>query len=262
MNTAIGLPSMLPGTDGATVVRWAEAAEAAGFTSLTTTDRVAYGNQEPLLALAAAAAVTQHVKLMPTVLLVAVRDPVLLAKQLATLDVLSNGRLILGAGVGGRPDDFAITGRPFHNRGRRFEQDLELMRRVWRGEAVGEDGVTVCPKPSQSGGPPILIGAMAEKALARVGKYDGYIRTGGPEGAEAPLEIVRKSWEEAGRKGKPRLVSNVYFALGEEVAERGKAYMMDYYKFAGPMAERIASGLITTDERVAEVLQGLQKLGF
>lgn len=263
MNTGIGLPSMLPGTDGATVVRWAEAAEAAGFTSLTTTDRIAYGNQEPLMALSAAAAVTQHVKLMPTVLLVAVRQPVLLAKQLASLDVISNGRVVLGAGVGGREDDFAIAGMPFRSRARRFEESIELMRRVWNGEPVGEAGVTVGPKPVQRGGPPILIGAIADQAIARVGKFaDGFIRTGGPEGAEKSLEIVRKSWEENGRKGKPKLVTNLYFALGEEAAPKGRAYMMDYYSFAGPAAERIASGLLTTVDEVANAMQGLQKLGF
>lgn len=100
MERAIGLPATIPGTAGATVVRWARLAEERGFSSLGIIDRLCYPNQEALMALAAAAAVTERVRLMPTVLVAPLRDPALLAKQVATLDVLSGGRVVLGWGWG------------------------------------------------------------------------------------------------------------------------------------------------------------------
>ncbi len=263
MRAGIGLPSMLPATKGANVIHWAEAAEAAGFDSLSSIDRVCYGNQDALIAFAGAAAVTQHIRLMTTVLLAGVREPVMLAKQLASLDVLSNGRVTLGLGAGMRKDDFAATGQRYNNRGKRLEQTIETMRRVWRGEPAGDNAGPVGPKPVQPGGPPIYIGAMSDAAIARVGKYaDGYIGAGSPDMAAAIIEKVSKSWQAAGRSGKPKFVATAYFALGEAAAEQGRAYLQDYYSFMGPAADFMAQSLLTTVDAVAQTYQRLVKMGF
>ena len=102
IRVGIGLPNPVPGATGAQIIEWAKRAEAAGFAGLATIDRLAYPNHEPLLTLAAAAAVTSRIGLFPDILLGALRPPALLAKEALTLDQLSGGRLTLGLGTGGR----------------------------------------------------------------------------------------------------------------------------------------------------------------
>jgi alkanesulfonate monooxygenase SsuD/methylene tetrahydromethanopterin reductase-like flavin-dependent oxidoreductase (luciferase family) len=264
MRIGIGIPSMIPGTDGPTVVKWAKAGDAGPFSSLTTIDRVCFGNAEPVTALAAAAAVTERVKLMTTVLLAGVREPVMLAKQLATLDVLSGGRVVLGIGVGSRPDDFAATGQPYHNRGRRVERTIEIMRQVWRGEPVSAEAGPVGPLPVQPGGPPILLGAIAERAIARIGKCaDGFIGAGGLERGVAIVEQVKAHWRAQGRPGTPILVASLYFALGPDTQARGSAYIRSYYSSSMTQAaEAVVGGLITTRQAVTTAIERLEEAGY
>lgn len=117
MRIGIGLPNPVPGCPGSLFVPWARRAEERGFSSLATIDRVAYPSHDPLVALAAAAVVTERIGLLTNILLLPTRDPVLLAKETATLQSVANGRLTLGVGVGGREDDFAAVGVPFSTRG-------------------------------------------------------------------------------------------------------------------------------------------------
>ncbi len=122
MRVGIGLPTVLPGVADGVVLEWARRAEARGFSTLGVIDRIAYRNHEPLIALAAAAGATGTIGLMTDVLLGPTRDPVLLAKQAASLARLSGGRFTLGAGVGAREDDYAVVGRDFHSRGRDWDR--------------------------------------------------------------------------------------------------------------------------------------------
>ena len=114
MDIGIGLPSTVPDTEGRTLVDWARAAEEAGFSTLGTIGRLVYPNYEELIALGAAAAVTGRIRLTTSVLLAPLySNAALLAKQVASLDRLSGGRLVLGLGLGGREDDLAPAGCPW-----------------------------------------------------------------------------------------------------------------------------------------------------
>src|SRR3954471_6380919 len=138
MDIGIGLPATIPGVQREQILEWARRAEARGFSSLGTIDRVVYGNYEPLIALSAAAAVTERIRLATTILIAPLRpNAALFAKQAASLDALSDGRLVLGVAVGGREDDFAASDVDFHSRGREFEAMLETWQRVWDGEDHG-----------------------------------------------------------------------------------------------------------------------------
>jgi alkanesulfonate monooxygenase SsuD/methylene tetrahydromethanopterin reductase-like flavin-dependent oxidoreductase (luciferase family) len=133
MRIGIGLPSTLLDVGGRLLVDWARRAEERGFSALATIDRIAYPNYDSLTALTAAAAATDRIGLVTNILLEPAYSPVPLAKVTASLDQVSGGRLTLGLGVGGRPDDYQLTGRSFADRGRRFDADLELLHQAWRG---------------------------------------------------------------------------------------------------------------------------------
>src|ERR671921_1699078 len=173
MDIGIGLSATIPGTRGSLILDWAKRADSGPFSSLGILDRMVYPNYEPLITLAAAAAVTSRVRLMTTVLLAPLRRAGVLAKQAATIDALSGGRLTLGLGVGGREDDFKAAPASFHDRARRFEQQLDLMKRIGSGEPVSDEVGPVGPPPAQAEGPELLIGGYSAVPIRRVGGWGG-----------------------------------------------------------------------------------------
>jgi alkanesulfonate monooxygenase SsuD/methylene tetrahydromethanopterin reductase-like flavin-dependent oxidoreductase (luciferase family) len=227
MDIGIGLPATIPGTKGSLVLDWAKRADSASFSSLGVLDRMVYPNYEPLIALAAAAAVTSRVRLMTTVLLAPLRGAGVLAKQAASIDALSEGRLTLGLGVGGREDDFRVAPASFRDRARRFEEQLDIMKRIWSGQPVSEEMGPVGPPPAREGGPELLIGGYSPTPIRRVGRWaDGFISGGvpDPEQVRQMFDLAEESWRAEGRKGKPRLVASLYYVLGPNAARGGRLH--------------------------------------
>src|SRR5215204_5130646 len=263
MDIAIGLPATIPGTSGPLVLDWAKRVDSGPFSSLGIIDRLVYPNYEPLITLAAAATVTQRVRLMTTVLIAPLRRAGVLAKQAATIDALSGGRLTLGLGVGAREDDFQFTPASFHDRGRRFEEQLELMKRVWSGQPVSDEVGAVGPPPAQAGGPELLIGGYTPPAIRRVGRWgDGFISGGvrDPEQVRQLFDLAEESWRDEGREGKPRLVASLYYALGPNADRRGD-YIRDYYSYFGPGADDMARSIPSTQEALDNLIRGLGEVG-
>ncbi|MGH2572541.1 MAG: LLM class flavin-dependent oxidoreductase [Actinomycetota bacterium] len=263
MDIGIGLPNPIPGTPGSTLVEWARRAEGRGFSSLATIDRIAYPSYESLISLAAAGAVTTRIGLLTNVLLGPTRNPVLLAKEAASVDRLSGGRLTLGLGVGGRKDDFEAAEQSFEDRGKRWDEALELMHRIWKGEPLVPGSNPVGPRPTREGGVPILIGGMSDKAIERTIRWGiGWTAGGAPAEQVAPFaEKVRAAWKESGRDGQPRIVALGYFALGDRAEEGATAYIKDYYAFLGQWADQIAQGVPKSPEAVRGTLASFQDLG-
>jgi len=247
MQVGVGLPATVPGTDGGLIPAWARAADQGPFSALGVLDRVVYDNFEPMLALAAAAAVTERILLATTIVIAPVRPPVLLAKQAATIQALSAGRLVLGVGLGARPDDYEATGASYSTRGRRLTDMLVEMREVWEDGAIG-------PHVHR---PILLAGGAGGLAASRMARYaDGYVHNGGPPRAFArAASEALASWEDFARPGRPQLWGMSYFQLGGD-PESGRAYLRDYYSFTGPFADRIAAGLLTTPAEIEEHLAG------
>ena len=263
MDIGIGLPATIPGTKGSLILDWAKRADSAPFSSLGILDRVVYPNYEPLITLAAAAAVTSRVRLMTTVLLAPLRGAGVLAKQAATIDALSEGRLTLGLGVGGREDDFQAVPAPFHDRARRFEEQLDLMKRVWSGQPVSDEVGPVGPPPAQAGGPELLIGGYSPVPIRRVGRWaDGFISGGvpDPEQVRQMFDLAEESWREEGREGRPRLVACIYYALGPN-ADRGGDYIRHYYSYFGPAADDMARSIPSSPEAVEGLIRGFGDVG-
>jgi alkanesulfonate monooxygenase SsuD/methylene tetrahydromethanopterin reductase-like flavin-dependent oxidoreductase (luciferase family) len=252
MDIGIGLPNTVPGTEGRRLVDWAKDAEQAGFSTLGTIGRIVYPNYEELIALAAAAAVTSRIRLTTSVLLAPLyANTALFAKQAASLDRLSGGRLVLGLGLGGRDDDYSASALPTTGKGRRLDQQLTEMKRIWSGENYGFAGA-IGPEPVRPGGPELILGGAAEASFRRVALLgDGWIMGGGtPEMFAQAAAAVDQAWAEAGRPGKPRKLSLAYFALGPEARGHADSYLLDYYGFLGDIARQIAAGAAVSTEMV------------
>jgi alkanesulfonate monooxygenase SsuD/methylene tetrahydromethanopterin reductase-like flavin-dependent oxidoreductase (luciferase family) len=263
MDVGIGLPATIPGTRGSLILDWAKRADSGPFSSLGIIDRLVYPNYEPLITLAAAAAVTRRVRLMTTVLIAPLRGAGVLAKQAATIDVLSGGRLTLGLGVGAREDDFKAAPASFYDRARRFEEQLETMKRVWSGQAVSGEVGPIGPPSARAGGPELLIGGYSPPAIRRVGRWaDGFISGGvpDPEQVRQMFDLAEESWKAEGREGRPRLVASLYYALGPNAA-RGGDYIRDYYSYFGPAADDMARSIPSSPETLDNLLRGLGDVG-
>jgi alkanesulfonate monooxygenase SsuD/methylene tetrahydromethanopterin reductase-like flavin-dependent oxidoreductase (luciferase family) len=227
---------------------------------LGTIGRAAYPSFEELVTLAAAAGATERIGLMTDVLLATVREPVLLAKAAATLDQVSGGRFVMGLGVGGRADDFAVTGFNLHDRGKRMDAALDLMHAAWRGEPVPGTTQPVTPRPVNGHSVPIMFGGHAERAIARLGKYGiGYTLGGGqPEQLRGMIEKVTTIWNGAGRPGKPEFRALGYFALGDEVAAEAESNVKEYYSDYGP---RVWAGAVKTAEEAWQRVSAFEQAG-
>ncbi len=247
MDIAIGLPNAVPGTTGEQLTEWARRAEARGFSSLGTIDRIAYPNLEPLVALAAAAAVTERIGLATTVLLGPLRrNPVALAKQVASLHAISGQRMTLGIGLGGRDDDYAIAEVDTETRGKDLDAMLERIWEVWKGDEMGPDTASY---------PRVLVGGSVEASFKRAARFaDGWIAAGAPPQMFAEWRAdFEKAWSESDRSEASQNAALAYFSLGDRAEEDAKAYLTDYYAWLG---EDVANFIADSAAKDAEAVQG------
>lgn len=258
MDVGIGLPNAVRGVDRAGIVDWARRAEEAGFSSLGAIDRIVYPNYESLISLAAAAAVTERIRLVTDILLAPLRtNTALLAKQAATIDSLSDGRLVLGLAVGGREDDYEVSGVDFASRGRMFDQQLEELGRLWNGEGG------VGPSPARGDRPALLIGGHSEKAFRRAARHaDGWTMGGGtPDMFGQAVQKLRAVWQAEGREGEPRTLALFYYSLGERAQATARESLGDYYAFLGDYADQIVASAAKDEDTVQQYLAAFDQAG-
>jgi alkanesulfonate monooxygenase SsuD/methylene tetrahydromethanopterin reductase-like flavin-dependent oxidoreductase (luciferase family) len=259
MGIGIGLPAAVPGTPATMVGHWAAESETLGFQSLSVLDRLVYDNLDPLTALAAAAARTERVELLTTVLNVGYRgNAIVLAKQLASVDALSGGRLTAGLALGGWPEDYHASGISLAGRGGTYEAMLATMRRVWAGEVEGAAG----PMPTRpEGRPGILFGGFAPASYERVAAHgQGWIAPFfGLTTLTNGITAVRDAWRRAGRSGQPRAVTERYFCLGPNADEITDHYLEHYY--GAQFFADVRADAITTRAQLAEQLATIAEAG-
>jgi alkanesulfonate monooxygenase SsuD/methylene tetrahydromethanopterin reductase-like flavin-dependent oxidoreductase (luciferase family) len=262
VKVGIGLPTTIPGVQREQVLDWARRADAAGFSTLGTLDRLVYANHEPLVALGAAAAVTERIGLMTAVLLAPWRQNALLvAKQAATVHALSEGRLTLGVGLGSRDDDYEASGLPTKGRGRRLDEMLDQIKRLWAGEEVGYAGGV---GPDMRGDPPqIIVGGTADVAFRRAARYgDGWMLGGGaPDRFPELAGKLDAAWAAEGREGEPRRMALTYFALGADPEADTERSIGDYYSFNPDYAAAVVAGTAKGEEAVRERLGQFREAG-
>lgn len=235
MKIGVALPAQVAGVTRKDVLGFAERAERRGLDSVWVLDRLVYESLAPLPLLAAAAAVTERVRLGTSILLATLWNPMLLAKEVASIQRLSDGRLILGMAVGARESDFQAVGVSMKQRRRRLEETVALVRQAAAGQAVDHQGqvfqVRVGPVAlPATPAPPIWLGGFVADAVRRAVRLgDGFILGGrGPEYARETVPQVRKAAAEAGRDVKSFSIAALCYGCFGSSAERAVQTMSDY----------------------------------
>lgn len=264
MRIALGLPSRVASASGELMLEWICRAEAGPFSSVVVTDKVVGQSLEPLSVLAMAAGATKRIGLMTSVVVGPTRETTLLARQAATIDTLSGGRLTLGVGIGVRKNDYLASGRDFHRRGRASEKQYELLRQLWSGAELSADTGPIGPPAVRPGGPELLIGGYVPAIVGRIAKWgDGYMAPGGgePQAMMQTWQNILQAWREHGRSGKPRWVGASYFALGPKAQEHASHYIEHSYGYNPELAAKRLRTLPASQTAVEDAIKRQAGMG-
>jgi alkanesulfonate monooxygenase SsuD/methylene tetrahydromethanopterin reductase-like flavin-dependent oxidoreductase (luciferase family) len=264
------MPVMEPDLDSAMLREWATAVDVGPFSALCWGERIAFGNPDSLTLLGALAAWTERVRLLTTVIVPQLHDPVMLAKALATGDMLSGGRLLVGIGVGGRHEDYhAVGADPATQTRRGMAERVALMKRVWAGEKLTESVLPVGPAPVQPGGPPLLVGTIGPKTVRSAAAWaDGMAGTvlDLDVGAQAELfDVARSAWAAAGKPA-PHLATSFWFAIGERDEARAQVHRhlrryMNWIPAEYVDAMAPTTGFAGTEDDLLTILKRFQDIG-
>lgn len=237
MDIGMTLPVTEPGWNRDILLRWVENIEQGPYASLALGERTCFPSPELITTLGACAALTERVQLVTTVVVLPTHNPVILAKQLATVDVFSNGRLTVGVGTGGREEDYAAAATDLsQKRIAVMESHVETMRRVWAGDNVVEGALRpVEPLPVQQPGPSMLAGVMGPRGLASAANWSdgicGMSMTGQASEAEQAFADARSAWQQAGRADPPKLNTAFWFALGDAADRQIETHLTRYFNW-------------------------------
>ncbi|MEO8813881.1 MAG: LLM class flavin-dependent oxidoreductase [Mycobacterium sp.] len=270
MRVGMTMPVMEPGLDAALLRDWARTVDQGPFSSLCWGERIAFTNPESLTLLGALAAWTERVRLVTTVLVPQLHNPVMLAKALATGDVLCDGRLTVGIGVGGRQEDYrAVGAEPATQTMREMAERVAIMKRVWAGEKVTESVLPVGPPPVQPGGPPLMVGTIGPKTLRSAAGWAeglaGITMDLDVDSQNELFDVARDAWREAG-KPKPYLATSFWFALGdrEEARDQVRRHLLRYMNWIpAEYVEAMAptTGWAGSDDELAALLRRFESVG-
>ena len=237
------------------------------FESLSCGERITSYTQDMRILLAAAAALTERVRIIPSLYVLPMHSAVRVAKELATLDVLSSGRVTATVGVGGREHDYKAVGASFAKRLQRLDDGVATMRSIWAGEPPFPGADPVGPVPVQTGGPPLWAGAMNPKAMKRASAWAqgvyGFTMDGGVGPVREQAQLARQAWLDAGRNERPYLATGFWFSLADDAKSALRSYVYEYIKiiddeFARAMADSVTC---STPERVSAVLAAIEAEG-
>jgi alkanesulfonate monooxygenase SsuD/methylene tetrahydromethanopterin reductase-like flavin-dependent oxidoreductase (luciferase family) len=264
------MPVMEPDLDATVLETWARAIDEGPFSSLCWGERIAFGNPDSPTLMGALAAWTRRVRLVTTVIVPQLHDPVKLAKALATGDMLSSGRLTVGIGVGGRHEDYRAVGAdPKTQTMQGMADRVAVMKRVWTGEKVTESVLPVGPPPVQPGGPPLLLGSIGPKTVRSAAAW-----ADGLAGISMDLDVAkqdelfdvaRSAWADAD-KPKPHLATSFWFAFGppEQARAQVRGHLLRYMNWIP--AEYVDAMAPTTgwaggEDELEAVLRGFADIG-
>ncbi|RNL60379.1 LLM class flavin-dependent oxidoreductase [Nocardioides marmoriginsengisoli] len=268
MEIGVALPQMAPGYGPGTTVDWARGIDAGPFSSVSVGERVTFSNPEMVATLGACAAVTERVRVLANLWVLPQHPMAMVAQQIGTLDQISNGRLEVAVGVGGREDDYRALDASFAGRHARLDEKVAELQALLAGKPPFEGADPVGPACVQPGGPKLLAGAMGPKSMRRAARWadgvSGFSIAGDAEEIVRTNDLADDCWREEGRDAAPRKVSGCFFAVGvPDAADALEAFTTRYLGFLGPdLAAAIGrSARASTPEVLGEILDGAADAG-
>ncbi len=266
MKISICVPYAKPEYDRATTLDWCRLADEGPFESLGCGERIVGHTQDMRVVLSAACALTRRVRIVPSLYILPMHSAVRAAKELATMDVLSEGRVTATVGVGGREEDYRAVGASFEKRLKRLDEGVAAMRSVWAGEPPFEGADPVGPVPFTKGGPPIWSGAMMPKSIARSAKWAdglyGFTMNGDADPVRQQFQLALEAWKSEGRD-RPYLATGFWCCLADDADARLKKYVYDYLKIAGDEVGKMIADTMSTssEDAVRRALDGIEAEG-
>ena len=247
MRISMTLPTMAGGLDRGLLREWCAAVDDGPFHAIAVGERIGFDNLEMHTALTFAAAVTERVRIASTLTILPMYATAWAAKSLATLDVVSGGRVDLVVGVGGRQHDYERAEASFAGRHQRLDDQVAELRRLWSGGEV--DGQAIGPTPVQAGGPPIFASAMGPKSTARAARWAdgnmGFSLAPNTDDHAASIQTMVDAWAAAGRAERPYVSTSFWYSLGDGAAAELDAYARSYLGIFGEEAAGMMASMCT-----------------
>jgi len=249
------------------ILDWLRRFDEGPFSTLSCGERIVGTSVDMMAVMAAAAAVTERVRIVPTLYVLPMHSAIHVAKHAATLDVISGGRTTITVGIGGRVHDYQCMEKEPVRRYSRMDEQVAEIRRIWAGEPPFDGAEPVGPLPVQAGGPPILAGVTGPKGIARAAKWaDGvYSWSGNGERDEIArqLALVDAAWGDAGRDQAPQRVAGFWFLLADNADDKLKDYV---YKYIRGINDDWARGMAamcnrSSNDAVNAALDAYEELG-
>ena len=266
MTVGVALPQMATGLDRDRLITWCRGIDAGPFSSISAGERITFHNLDGFTLCSAAAALTERVRILVNVAVLPWHAPALVAKELASMDVVAGGRVEVAVGVGGRQQDYAALGSPFAGRHRRLDDAVHELKRLWSG-GVAADGEQVGPAPIQVGGPPIMASAMGRKSLSRAAQWavgvSGFTLLGDAAEAARLFRATETAWRDAGRADPPRLVTGSFVALGDDARSTLRNFAAAYLEVFSPeLAKDLAAKMPLHDAHaLVDLLDAVEDAG-
>lgn len=253
MRYGVCLPYMKRDYDRDTLLAWCRAIDAGPWDSLSCGERITGPTCDMRILLGAAAALTTRVRIVPSLYVLPMHSAVWAAKEIATLDVVSGGRVTVTVGVGGREKDYRAVGASFARRHERMDAQIAEMRRIWAQDPPFEGADPVGPAPVQAGGPPLLLGAMGPKSIRRGAEWAQGVYMFSMNGEKREIADMQRmaedAWAEAGRTERPYRMAGFWHSLADDAAPRLRQYVHDYLRIAD---ERVANHVAASMTRSSE----------
>jgi alkanesulfonate monooxygenase SsuD/methylene tetrahydromethanopterin reductase-like flavin-dependent oxidoreductase (luciferase family) len=249
------------------MLEWFRRIDEGPFSTISCGERLVGPSVDMMALLAAAAAVTNRVRIVPTLYVLPMHSAIKVAKHAATLDLISGGRTTITVGVGGRVHDYMCMEKEPVRRHARMDEQVAQIRRIWAGEIPFEGAEPVGPRLVQPGGPPILAGVMGPKAIKRAAHWADGVYSWSGNGVAKEMEEqqarVVSAWEDAGRDEPPERVAGFWYSLAPNADEKLKTYVYKYIRAIGEAPARAMAKNVdrSSQDAVRASLDAYEELG-
>jgi len=269
MKVGVCLPYSEPGITRKTLVDWCKALEDGPFDSVSCGERISGPDAMEMRAMMAGAALlTKRIRIVPTLYVLPMHNAVWAAKEIATLDVLSEGRVDVVVGTGGRPNDYRAVGADWKTRNERLPEQVQVMRQTWKGQPPFEGSEPIGPKPVQPNGPRVIGGFAGPKAIARSGAWAdglyGFSITGQAAEIQQKMDQADAAWRDAKRTTKPYKIGGFWYSLADDAEGALKHYTYNYMVIAGhELATQTANAMTQFDPGlILDTMRGMKATGI